>query len=202
MLCATKPQYFFDVGQSSRDELPDVVHRPSICSFKCLMCGTPKQVAHLKMVRGPIWNTLLCTNALCRRKTSSPKWLCPCGVRWQSCPIHGALGFRCGFPKLDDSSISFEEIGTVAPVRKPLSLERNRPETKRKRDATSNAPTVARKSKVSRQAVPWVNRLPKLPPVLARRFGYLYRDPPAQEPLFQMPSASSSAANPSPIDTG
>ena len=191
MMCATHPQFYADTGEAESI----VEFRPSSCIFMCPTCGTPKQVAHIKMVRGLAWNTLLCTSALCHRKASSPKWLCNCGKRWQSCPSHGPIGFTCGLPKIGhDQTSSNTEVPNAHPAG-TCGKERSSTNLKRKPEAFSRVHDPRKMRRATGTAVPWFPNLPsKLPPKLAARFAHLYGGPPDQDPEFQDPNASSSIA--------
>ena len=89
--------------------------RPTSCVFQCPRCGTPKQVAHIKMAKEHTWNTLTCARALCHNKAASSRWLCPCGLRWQACKTHSLEGFKCGSPSLGILSFRLKKVASRPP---------------------------------------------------------------------------------------
>ena len=195
MRCAVCPQYYDEFCCTG---VAGEHFRPASCILKCSFCGSPKQVAHIKMVKGLTWNTLLCANALCRRKASAPKWLCACGLRWQSCPNHGPIGFRCGLPKPGDNRA--QRLALTDPLALPAGSARassSHPEFKRKSGACTRAQSSSGLRRAPGTAVSWFPDLPsKLPAKLKARFAYLEGGPPNQAPEFQDPNASSSTASP------
>ena len=150
------------------------------------------------MVKGLTWNTLLCASALCRRKASAPKWLCECGLRWQSCPNHGPIGFSCGMPKVGETCAQRPaQIDRPALPARPIRAGSSLAEPRRKPGAQSRAQSSSGQRRAPGTAVSWCANLPsKLPPKLEARFAYLRGGPPNQAPMFQDPNASSSAAAP------
>jgi hypothetical protein len=195
MRCSVRPQYYADLCCTGA---AGEMFKPVSCIFRCSFCGSPKQVAHIKMVKGLTWNTLLCANALCRRKASAPKWLCTCGLRWQSCPSHGPIGFRCGLSKPGDSRAQRPALTShPALPAGPVRAGSSHPELKRKSGACTSALPPSGKRRAPGTAVSWFPDLPsKLPAKLKARFAYLDGGPPNQAPEFQDPHASRSTASP------
>ena len=192
-LITLQPVSNTDIGSNS----PDSLCRPGSCIFQCPRCGTPKQVAHIKMAKEHTWNTLVCASALCHNKAASSRWLCPCGLRWQACRTHSQEGFKCGLPKPRDSKDSAGKGSIPAPRPRPLPEPTEYlPKRSRKLEADKVATLPSRKRKASCQAAPWCTKLPKLPQSLEARFGYLRRDPPSQENHVQGASSSSNSSAP------
>ena len=195
MLCTVHQQYH---GEVSQPPMTAQSSKPVSIFFSCPFCGTPKQVAHIRMARGVTWNTLSCANELCRRKSSASKWNCICGTRWQSCPDRGPSGSLCGHAKLGDKSDPIRNRGQVAPVPVPLRpQDQFTMKQKRKQDAAETTFMPSKKRRASCTAVSWNPNLPKLPPSLAARFAHVEGVTAHPGfPLFQGSNSSSSSVPP------
>ena len=172
--------------------------RPVSFIVGCPICGTLRQAAHIKMARGSNWNTIACVGELCGKKTSSAKWLCPCGKRWHICPRHSRLGYCCGLPKLAEGSphaAGRKRSSSRALPATDLLLPTSSLKQRRKVGADNMASLPSKKRPATTTAVPWFSKAPKLSPGLFAKFPHLLREySQNQATPFHDPTASSSSA--------
>ena len=152
-----------------------------------------------------VWNTILCTNELCRSKTSTCKWRCTCGGRWLACPVHSKPGLLCGTTKIESAGSLPKDLAERKPPNAPGGgLKAGHAALKRKRGVeVETAPRHSGKRKALTPTVSWFSDLPKLSPRLYDKFPQFARaHAQDQDVPFHHPDASSSSAPPRKRDPG
>jgi len=92
--------------------------RTSHFPLECPHCDAIKDCARIKLyahcARGV-------TCHICRRSTTSTRWLCSHGVPWTSCHVHREAGFRCGLH--NPANINKANFERCSKVNRPCPLK-------------------------------------------------------------------------------